>query len=406
MAESPPRPRSRQPVRTWPITALVAVIVLQLVAIVAVVHWDGATTHDQELDQLYAAPKPLKERAPGTPIRVWKLATSGVDGAVYGMLYHSRSVTGHDITVSGYLAVPAGRAPAGGRPIVALSHGTVGSADSCAPSRDPGTDAATINPFLAKGWIVASTDFEGIGGTGRHPYLVGESEARSMIDSVRAARGLLDGEASDRYIAWGLSQGGHAALFTRQYAATWAPELTLVGAVGMAPVSDVAAFVADPTIAPQAITLLTVSGYTAAYPNLRAADVLGADGLAHLADVEHDCLGALNQPLADTALSTLRVADPIDVPAWRAALERNDAGVVPSFTPVLLVQGTRDPIVEPAETRTLFDRLCAQGAAARLRIISGASHGDIVTSGRTTYLPWMAARFRGDPVVSNCQSLG
>jgi len=404
MAEPTPAGRTSRPVRTWPIAVLLAIILIELVAVVAVVRWDPPSGAE-ELAALYATPTPLPARKPGTPIRVWMLPMPEIDGTVYGILYHSRSVAGRDIAVSGYLAIPNGPAPAGGRPIVAVAHGTVGGADHCAPSRRVFGDAHTINPFLAKGWIVASTDLEGIGGTGPHPYLVGTSEGRSMIDAVRAARALLPDDTSDEYAAWGISQGGHAALFTRELAATWAPELKLVGVVGMAPVSDVAGFVASPTIVPQGITLLAVSGYTAAYPSLRASQVLAVDGLHHLSDVQRDCLAELNNTMDDSPLSTLRVADPLDVPAWKAALEENAAGLVPSFTPVLLVQGTEDPIVPPSETTTLFDRLCHQGAWAELDVVTGADHLGIIESGRSTYLSWLDDRFAGRDAVTNCQPL-
>ena len=68
-----------------------------------------------------------------------------------------------------------------------------------------------------------------------HPYLIGVSEARAVLDSVRAARSLPDALAGDRFAVWGHSQGGHAALFTGQEAASYAPELKLVGVAAAAP---------------------------------------------------------------------------------------------------------------------------------------------------------------------------
>ena len=53
----------------------------------------------------------------------------------------------------------------------------------------------------------------GSGTPGVHPYLIGDSEAYSVLDSVRAARELPDAKAQKRFAVWGHSQGGHAALF-------------------------------------------------------------------------------------------------------------------------------------------------------------------------------------------------
>ena len=46
--------------------------------------------------------------------------------------------------------------------------------------------------MLRQGYVVVGTDYPGLGVPGIiHPYLIGVSEARAVIDSVRAARDLL-----------------------------------------------------------------------------------------------------------------------------------------------------------------------------------------------------------------------
>ena len=47
-------------------------------------------------------------------------------------------------------------------------------------------------------YIVVATDYPGLGTEGIHPYLIGESEARSVLDSVRAAREMPNTGASLR----------------------------------------------------------------------------------------------------------------------------------------------------------------------------------------------------------------
>jgi hypothetical protein len=44
------------------------------------------------------------------------------------------------------------------------------------------------------------------------------SEARAVLDSVRAAGSLRDATARRNFAVWGHSQTGHAALFTGQIA--------------------------------------------------------------------------------------------------------------------------------------------------------------------------------------------
>ena len=161
------------------------------------------------------------------------------------VLYRSTGVTGRPVAVSGDVAVPKTRAPKSGWPVVAWDHGTTGIADSCAPSRTgAGGDLTTYNQklldgFLKAGYAVVSTDYEGLGTPGVHPYLIGKSEGRSTLDMIRAAREL-DPRIGRRIAITGHSQGGHAALWAAALAHSWTPELKLRATVPFAPASHIA----------------------------------------------------------------------------------------------------------------------------------------------------------------------
>lgn len=62
---------------------------------------------------------------------------------------------------------------------------------------------AGLASLLKKGYIVAATDYQGLGGPGPHPYLVGPSAAHSVLDLVRAAREVPQVSASTRFAVWG-----------------------------------------------------------------------------------------------------------------------------------------------------------------------------------------------------------
>ena len=137
--------------------------------------------------------------------------------------------------------LPRGKPPKGGWPVVSWAHGTSGIADSCAPSRDPKGPytfyaATQFSAWLKAGYAIANTDYEGLGTPGVHPYLVGRSEGRGVVDIVRASR-QLDGRLARRYVIAGHSQGGHAALFAAGLGPKWAPELRLRGVAAYAPAS-------------------------------------------------------------------------------------------------------------------------------------------------------------------------
>src|SRR3546814_12998059 len=74
-----------------------------------------------------------------------------------------------------------------------------------------------------------------------HPYLVGGDTAHSVLDAVRAARGISAAAAGTSFAVWGESQGGHAALWTASSTHRYAPDLRLVGTAAAVPPTDLAA---------------------------------------------------------------------------------------------------------------------------------------------------------------------
>ena len=73
---------------------------------------------------------------------------------------------------------------------MAWAHPTAGVIPPCAPSlaRVLFSSIQGLREMLAHGYVVAATDYPGLGTVEPHPYLVGISEGRAVLDSVRAAR--------------------------------------------------------------------------------------------------------------------------------------------------------------------------------------------------------------------------
>jgi hypothetical protein len=107
------------------------------------------------------------------------------DGAAaYKIYYQSTGLKNEPIVVSGMVIVPPGPAPEGGRPVVAWAHPTTGVVPRCAPSlaRKRFQMIAGLRLMLARGYVVAATDYPGLGTPQPHPYLVGDSEGRAVLD--------------------------------------------------------------------------------------------------------------------------------------------------------------------------------------------------------------------------------
>ena len=192
-------------------------------------------------DSFYATPR-RELPPPGGLIRSEKLDGAPPGARAWKVLYSSTGLDGRRIAVSGVVIAPDLPAPAAGRSVVAWAHPTTGVSDACAPSVNP--DFFDTIPHLlalvALDDVVVATDYPGLGTAGVHPYLVGESEGRAVLDSVRAAKGIPEAGAGARFAVWGHSQGGQAALFAGQLARTYAPELALAGVAAIAPATNLA----------------------------------------------------------------------------------------------------------------------------------------------------------------------
>src|SRR5262245_20915940 len=222
----------------------------------------------QTADALYDVKPGEVAGNPGSIIRVWPLEGGGPGGGdAFRILYRSTGLNGEPIAVSGSIFVPSGAAPQGSRNVIAWAHPTSGVVEACAPSLMPDVSGMTwgLGNMLAQGYVVVATDYPGLGVPGQiHPYLIGVSEGRAVLDSVRAARDLPGSGASNRFAVWGHSQGGHAALYTGELAASYAPDLKLVGVAAAAPATYLAElFDADKTTSTdKELTAMTIYSWS------------------------------------------------------------------------------------------------------------------------------------------------
>jgi pimeloyl-ACP methyl ester carboxylesterase len=350
-------------------------------------------------------PKSLRSGRPGEVI--WAapiIAPAGSRG--WKILYHSQAIDGHDIAVSGTVIVPTSKAPPGGRPVISWAHGTHGLADACAPSKalDIAYRIPGIKDFIKQGDIVVATDYEGLGTPGEHPYLVGESEARGVLDIVRAVRQMPGSSASTTTLVYGHSQGGQAALFAGQIAPSYAPELHLVGVTAVAPVADVTAMVPVATTVPVLLgyDVMTAVGFRAAYPNVDLSTVLGPDALNNLNVVDRRCSDDVVDYFAQFPPSQVIAHNPLDVPVLAQLLQQNTAGGVHVAVPQFIVQGDLDALVPKMVTDRYIARACSQGDQVLYRVYPGQDH----ITARDVSVPdveaWLAARLAGQPAPSSC----
>ncbi len=99
-------------------------------------------------------------------------------------MYGSTGLNGEPIQVSAAIFIPPGDPPAGGRNVIAWAHPTSGVVETCAPSLMPDVAGMIwgLSDMLAKGYVVVATDYPGLGSPGIHPYLIGVSEGRAVLE--------------------------------------------------------------------------------------------------------------------------------------------------------------------------------------------------------------------------------
>src|SRR6266404_4085519 len=336
------------------------------------------------LPAFYAVPDPLPSKT-GTLIKSEKVAVDGLHGTAYRVMYVSESVDGEPVAVTGTILVPSKAAPADGYPVVTWAHGTDGMADICAPSLEPGTAAPIANLLLDKGWLVTATDYQGEGSPGLHPYIAGTNSAQDTIDIVRAARHLPAAHASDQYVVWCHSQGGHTAMFALKIGARYAPELKLRGVVAGAPPSQFAFIYNYLLTSPYRYYLLMAAGgLNAAYGDERAPldQVLTPAGMKLLPELDKVCAGALSDKFGGLDVSKLSKGDPFKNPAWKKILEENDPQyfTTASAAPLLMIQGGNDEQIPVVSTQVLAQHLWGLRTPQVLQrwIYPGQSHSGVI----------------------------
>lgn len=333
-------------------------------------------------------------------------------GAVaYRVVYRSRGLSGETIPVSGVIVVPPGPVPPGGRPVVAWAHPTTGVASRCAPSLTRGFFGSVqgLAPLLARGYVVAATDYPGLGTPEVHPYLVGASEARAVLDSVRAARRLPGSGAGADFAVWGHSQGGQAALFTGLLARDYAPELRLAGVAAAAPVTDLAALMTDDqgTGGGSNITAMTLWSWARVY-GAPVAGVLRPEAIPVVDVLAEACIErwfdvfVRRAPAEVLERGFLQPPGAADLQPWKKRLAENSPGPLPPDVPAFIVQGTADELVRMAVTNGYVGGLCRNAVKVRYRMLPGIGHAYAAYDSAAEAVDWMAARFAGAPAPDDC----
>jgi hypothetical protein len=328
------------------------------------------------------------------------------------------------ITVSGVLYLPKGNRPAGGWPILSWGHGTTGVADVCAPSWMGHRPARreTLNAWLAQGFAVVASDYQGLGTPGPHPYLMYKPEGYGVLDAARAALHLYPELLANKIFTAGQSQGSGAVLGAAWLAPQYAPELNLLGTVASGLVVDVA----DPGDAPQVpphVFSADEDPDEAAYLMLflvgtaRAIDP-AIDPAAHVTDAGKQLLQAGQRScfpqIRDLAYQQkLSFREGHGRNAYRQSYDAIIASVDKArpfpdarfTTPVMTVTGLADAAAPPAGQYNFIASMCHEGAAVLWHYYPGETHNSAVNKSLPDAMSFAKRLLAGTKAGSNCTAL-
>ena len=387
----------------------------------------------------------------GQIIKKEQIKTS-IKGAQAWRIAYISSDVNEQLTIStGLVVAPIGKAPLEGRPIMAWSHGTTGTAQSCGPSQVVNPAASlneyfltsgnswtdyglpSLQTFINEGYVVVGTDYQGLGGGGgRHQYLASATQGRDVINSARAVGTMREAGAGKKTIVYGWSQGGAstiAAASLTDYIAkkgTVADGLEFLGFVAMAP-GDMASLTGGKTL-DQATSEKVIDdfatgfsknifdfthfamymwGTQAAFPQLKLTDIFTEEGAKVLDQVfsnkcMHVASDTLNYAYANSYKALLK-DKPTNTLAWANAFVRGSVPQVKPVAPVVVYWGTKDVVAPPAMGKFYHVQMCALGGNVdRVQLPGEQTHFSTPGASEPLYLPWIKDRLAGKPATNNC----
>lgn len=425
---------------------------LRIVITAAAISLSPVAGAEVPLSPFYAAVTQMKADGKlGTIIKQEEVETSIPNANAWRIAYISSDMTGQKTISTGLIVAPRGAPPEGGRPVMSWAHGTTGTAQYCGPSQvvDPAvplneyflangnswTDYGipALAEFIAAGYVAVATDYQGLGGGGRHQYQLSATQARDTIDAIRAAGDLKEAGAGKKAIIYGWSQGAGAAIVAASSAdyinqtGTAFDGIELLGAVAMAPPDfrtiappgkltdqSAAAMLAGAAKAFSSSVnnfnhfAMTLWAVQAAYPRtLALKDVFTDDGAVFIDTImSNKCVHGASDSLSynyGDQFATLLRPDISNAKGWAEVLLESAGPDVKPIAPVIIYWGTKDTVVPPVMHKIYREEMCKIGGnVARVQLGGDKTHFGTPAASQPLYLPWISDRLAGKPAPDGC----
>lgn len=279
--------------------------------------------------------------------------------AQYRIAYSTVDKLGKPAVGTAAVFLPKGSKPAGGWPVVAWTHGTVGLGDECAPSinaRIP-RDVEYLGRWLDLGYAIVAPDYVGLDTPGLHSYLNGKQSAVEAVDSVAALhnmRGTRDKDGTILAKKWaviGQSQGGGVALHVAHRATERSEKMGLDyrGAIVTGAPAYIENFLVafgpsfPPVPAMQVYGLYVLGAVREAYPHVDFDSALTEEGKRMIAAAQTSCYYEVEAAVKGVNLTRAFKKPLREVPGAEQAIRDFMATPVAGYDkPVFLGHGMTD----------------------------------------------------------------
>lgn len=340
----------------------------------------------------------------------------------YTVTFNTTDEKGVLLTVKGQLYLPKTTGN-DSYPVYVFGSGTTGLDDQCAPSKEItsidnwGDYNAHMLSYATQGYIVFFPDYEGFNDLARmHHYFNSELEAKVMLDGARATYDFfteVDSSIKPQKAVFlaGYSQGGHAAFAAKDFHQQYAPDVPLKGVIGYASANDVIALLQEnPSLAPYLVV---------AYQDFYGKEAVDFTKILSTRWLDTLQIDAVSKCISDASKYFDNTPDGMYIPEFKEALyndfegehtfnefERvlrlNNTGFNKSDIPMLMLQGSADPITSQESAEEFVDKACQNGNRLTYMLYENVHHYQTRQVSYMDTVQWMQSILKEQPVQNEC----
>jgi len=260
------------------------------------------------------------------------------------------------------------------------------------------------NAHLKNGYAVVATDYAGLGSDSAVAYLDRIGNAWDVIYSVKAASEAVP-SLGQRWLAIGHSAGAHAMRGVAELQAD-INDPSYLGVVSLSGLQNSR----DPMVVlskddPKLAIYVCIS-VKELYPAFEYRDVLTDKGMELFEQVKSKCSG----PGFGFARSPIQGSEALKKdwdlnPYVDKYFKMDESGQERYKGPALVLIGENEKPHTLKNDPALAKRMCQQGMDVLLKIIPGATHGSLLRRSIEDQTKWIADRFAGREITSNCETI-